>query len=123
MLAFAVVFITMALVFYTVGVWAEKIGGRLKVWHAVVFWLGFVCDTIGTGTMSRIAGGFVLNFHGLSGMLAIVLMLVHAIWATIVLARKDEAMILKFHRFSVFVWAVWLIPMASGMAMGMLGGR
>lgn len=37
MLIYAVVFINLALVLYTVGVWAEKLQKRLKVWHVVVF--------------------------------------------------------------------------------------
>jgi uncharacterized repeat protein (TIGR03987 family) len=121
MLVIAVTFIFSALVFYTVGVWAEKMGGRLKVWHAIVFWFGLACDTIGTAAMGKIAGGmFQLNFHGITGLLAILLMLFHATWATIVLARKDERLIKSFHRLSVFVWCVWLVPMLSGMIFGMV---
>jgi uncharacterized repeat protein (TIGR03987 family) len=121
MLVVAVSFIFSALAFYTVGVWAEKIGGRLKVWQAAVFWLGFICDTIGTGAMGGIAGGmFQFNFHGITGLLAILLMLFHATWATIVLARKDERLIVRFHRLSIFVWCVWLVPMLSGIVFGMV---
>jgi len=31
-------------------------------------------------------------------------MFVHAIWATVVLVKKDEKMIANFHQFSVAVW-------------------
>ena len=55
------------------------------------------------------------DVHGLSGVLAIVLMFIHAIWATVVLVKKDEKMIVNFHKFSVFVWLVWLIPYFSPM--------
>jgi uncharacterized repeat protein (TIGR03987 family) len=51
-------------------------------------------------------------------MTAILLMLFHAAWATRVLIRKDEKRILAFHRFSIFVWIVWMIPMIGGMVMG-----
>lgn len=115
----AVTFIFSAFALYTVGVWAEKISGRLRPWHAAVFWCGFVCDTVGTGAMGRLAGGlFQLNFHGVTGMLAILLMLFHATWATIVLVRKDEKLIKSFHRLSVLVWGIWLVPMLSGMIFG-----
>jgi uncharacterized repeat protein (TIGR03987 family) len=121
MLVVAIVFIFSALALYTLGVWAEKISGRLKGWHAIVFWCGFACDTIGTGAMGKIAGNlFRFNFHGVTGALAIVLMLFHASWATIVLARRDERLIKSFHRLSVVVWAVWLVPMLSGMIFGSL---
>lgn len=119
MLIIAISFIFAACTFYTLGVWAEKLSRRLKVWHAVVFWMGFVCDTIGTGAMGKMAGSIIqFNFHGLTGLLSILLMLFHAIWATIVLARKNETLILNFHKFSFIVWIIWLVPMVNGMILG-----
>jgi len=119
MFVIAVSFIVAAFIFYTTGVWAERIKKRLLAWHAVVFWLGFMCDTIGTGAMGKLAGSLIqFNLHGLTGLLAILLMLFHAIWATIVLVRKNEKLILQFHKFSLVVWLIWLIPMLSGMFLG-----
>ena len=119
LLIIAISFIFAACILYTVGVWAEKISKRLKIWHVVVFWLGLICDTIGTGAMGKLAGSIIqFNFHGLTGLLAILLMLFHAAWATRVMIRKDESMILKFHKFSIVVWIIWLIPMISGMILG-----
>ncbi len=118
-LVVAIVFIFTALALYTVGVWAEKITGRLRWWHVIVFYLGVTADTIGTGAMGLIAGSLIqFNLHGLTGMLAIILMLFHAIWATMVLVKKDEKMIVNFHKFSLLVWGIWLIPMLSGMILG-----
>ena len=97
MLIIAISFIFAACIFYTLGVWSEKIQKRLMVWHTVVFWLGFACDTIGTGAMGKLAGSIIqLNFHGLTGLLAILLMLFHAIWATIAIVRKNENQLLNF---------------------------
>jgi len=117
----AVIIINLALLFYSIGVWSERIQGRLKVWHTVFFWMGLVCDTWGTGMMFEFVGGMSFDVHGISGLLAIVLMLVHAIWATYVLLKKDEKMIVSFHKFSIFVWLVWLIPYFSPMALRMMG--
>jgi uncharacterized repeat protein (TIGR03987 family) len=111
----ATIIITLALVFYSIGVWSERIAGRLKPWHLAFFWLGLVCDTWGTGLMMEMAGGLAFDLHGVSGMLAIILMFIHAIWATVVLIRKDERWIIRFHRFSVAVWLIWLIPYFSPM--------
>lgn len=113
----AVMVINLALVFYSIGVWSERIQGRLRVWHTIFFWLGLVCDTLGTGLMFEMAGGLTYDIHGLSGLFAIILMFIHAIWATIVLIRKDEKMILNFHKFSIFVWFIWLIPYFSPMGL------
>ncbi len=119
MLIIAISFIFAACILYSLGVWSEKISKRLKFWHVIVFWLGLICDTIGTGAMGIIAGSIIqFNFHGLTGLLAILLMLFHAIWATIVIARKNELMIVNFHKFSIIVWIIWLIPMITGMILG-----
>lgn len=115
----AIIIINLALLFYSIGVWSERLQGRLKIWHTVFFWLGLVCDTWGTGLMFEFVGGMSYDFHGISGLLAIILMLVHAIWATVVLVKKDEKMIVSFHKFSIFVWLVWLIPYFSPMVFQM----
>jgi uncharacterized repeat protein (TIGR03987 family) len=116
----AAIFINLALIFYTIGVWSERLQGRLKVWHTIFFWFGLVCDTVGTGMMFKYVGGMSYDIHGFSGVLAIVLMFVHAIWATLVLVKKDEKMIVNFHKFSIFVWLVWLVPYFSPMALRIL---
>ena len=113
------IIITLALVLYSIGVWGERISGSLKIWHLVFFWLGFICDTLGTGMMFDMAGGMTFDVHGLTGLLAIVLMLIHAVWATIVLVRKDERWINNFHKFSVVVWLIWLVPYLSPMIIGL----
>ncbi|MEI6884248.1 MAG: HsmA family protein [Bacteroidota bacterium] len=118
-LVVAIVFINFAMLFYTVGVWAERIQRRLKWWHLVFFWGGLTADTIGTTAMSILSGSlFKATFHGITGNAAILLMLFHAVWATIVLIRRNEKQILNFHKFSIFVWIIWLIPMTSGMIFG-----
>ena len=80
----------------------------------IYFWGGLVFDTTGTAIMMEMAGRIGFDIHGFTGVLAILLMVVHAVWATVVLARKDEKAISNFHRFSVFVWVVWLVPYLNG---------
>lgn len=116
----AIVFINLALIFYTIGVWSEKIQKGLKKHHVIIFWIGIVCDTLGTTAMQRISNGSMFSFHGITGLLALILMLVHAIWATVVLIRKDPKAIETFHRFSILVWIIWLIPFISGAMMHMI---
>lgn len=120
MLIAAIVTITLALVFYSVGVWAEKLQGRLRAWHVVVFWIGLACDSTGTALMSKMADGASGNpVHAVTGAIAIALMLVHSIWASWVILSRNEKAMLRFHRFSLIVWAVWLIPYVSGAFVGM----
>ena len=115
----SMILITLALVFYSIGVWSERIAGRLKGWHLIFFWGGLIFDTIGTGMMMDMAGGITLDIHGVTGVLAILLMVVHAVWASVVLLRKDERAIVNFHRFSVLVWAIWLVPYFTGFFVSM----
>ncbi|MBU3181381.1 HsmA family protein [Clostridium psychrophilum] len=120
MLGYAIIFITLALIFYTVGVWSEKKQGELKKWHLLFFYVGLLFDTLGTTLMSKIVnGGFQLNFHGITGLSAIILMLLHALWATIVLINNDKKAKANFHKFSIIVWIIWLIPFISGAIFGM----
>lgn len=115
----AIVAINLALLFYTVGVWSERLAGRLLPWHLAFFWLGLAADATGTRMMEKIAGRFIFNLHGVTGLAAIILMGIHAVWASFVLLRRDEYAIRKFHRFSVFVWGIWLIPFLNGMSQAM----
>jgi len=115
----SMILITLALVFYSIGVWSERIAGRLKAWHLVFCWGGLIFDTVGTGMMMEMAGGIKPDIHSVTGVLAIVLMVIHAAWATAVLVRKNERAILNFHKFSVLVWAIWLVPYLTGFFVSM----
>ncbi len=115
------VLITLALIFYSIGVWAERIARYLKPWHVVAFWIGFAFDVSGTWAMHLLAQGpfDLLETHTLTGQIALWLMLAHAIWATWVIRRGSEAARQGFHRFSLLVWLFWLIPYFGGMYLGM----
>lgn len=121
MLILSTVLITLALVFYSIGIWAERIARLLKPWHVVTFWAGFTFDVGGTLMMHRMAEGAfsLLDTHTLTGQIALWLMFGHAIWATVVIRRNIEIMKIKFHRFSIFVWLIWLIPYFGGMILAM----
>ncbi len=113
--------ITAALVSYSVGVWSERFSSYLKPWHVAAFWVGFAFDACGTLAMHHIATEpFDLRHpHTLTGQIAIILMLAHAIWATWVVRRGSEHLRSVFHRRSLFVWLVWLVPYFGGAYLGM----
>ena len=115
--------ITLALVFYSIGVWAERIARYLKSWHVAFFWAGLVFDISGTYAMHLIAKGpfNILEPHTLTGQIALWLMLFHAVWATRVIIKNNEELKNKFHKFSIVVWLIWLIPYFGGMYLGMSG--
>lgn len=128
MLMFASIAITAALLLYTAGVFSERAAGRLAGKHLALFWAGLVCDTTGTTLMTIMArtggGEAVPAIHGVTGLLAILLMLFHAGWATVVFARgrhADERALAEertFHRFSTVVWLLWLVPYIIGLLIG-----
>jgi len=117
------VLITLALVFYSVGVWAERLARFLNPWHVAAFWTGFLFDVSGTWAMHRMAKGpFDLRDpHTLTGQIALWLMLAHAAWATVVTRRGSDHARARFHRYSLVVWLVWLVPYFGGMYIGMRG--
>jgi uncharacterized repeat protein (TIGR03987 family) len=120
-IALSAILITLALVFYSIGVWAERITRYLKKWHVWAFWTGLLFDISGTWTMGKLSENpfNILDLHSLTGQIALWLMFIHAIWATIVVRRGSEIMLEKFHKYSLLVWIIWLIPYFGGMIMGM----
>lgn len=129
MLALAIVIITLALVFYSIGIWAERIQRTLKWWHAAFFALGLAADITGTLLMTSIANdrraagveaGPLDGLMAITGTLAIGLMAVHLVWAVVVLIRNRTEEKAVFHRFSLAVWAIWLVPYALGAAAAMM---
>ena len=71
--------------------------------------------------MFEMVGGMTFDIHGITGVIAIGLMFIHATWAFVVLRKKDENAIMNFHKFSVAVWVIWLIPYFSPMFFAMAG--
>lgn len=121
-IALAAIAITAALGFYTLGVFGERQQGLLQKRHVVMFWLGLCCDTTGTLLMSvfaRSEGAESLGLHAIAGMVAIALMVIHAVWASIVFVRGGRTARAVFSRFSIVVWLVWLVPYVCGMLIGM----
>ena len=117
----AAILISLALLFYSLGVWSERLARYLKGWHVAAFWTGFLFDVSGTWAMHLMASGpfDILEPHTLTGQLALWLMLGHAAWATWVVKKGSDSLRTRFHRYSVFVWLFWLIPYFGGMYLGM----
>ena len=119
-LSTAIVSITLALIFYTIGTWAENLQKVLKIWHIIFFLLGLSADTLGTSIMSRIVNetGGEETLHAVTGLIALILMAIHATWAIWTYWRGSEKAKQKFSKFSVIVWAFWLIPYIIGAYLG-----
>lgn len=122
-LVLAIITITLALVFYTIGVFSERMSGELRLNHLFLFGLGLVFDTTGTTIMSTIekseSVATSLSLHQVTGVLAIALMAFHFIWAIYVYTKGTTQAKHTFHKFSLVVWLFWLIPYVAGLIVGM----
>lgn len=118
------IIMSLALVLYTAGVWSERVQRDLKGWHVVLFWLGIVCDGTATYLMRLLVmmGEDPGVIHGVTGLAAFLLMLLHALWATWVFLRGRPEAREGFHRYRVAVWVVWLVPYLGGMVAGIARG-
>lgn len=117
----AIVIISMALIFYSVGVWSERIQGGLRGWHVVAFGLGLLCDFVGTAFMAELVRltGQDNRLHAVLGSVAVFLMAIHAVWAYWTFRKGSEKAKRSFSRFSIIVWFIWLIPYFIGVYLGM----
>lgn len=106
--------VTLAFVFYTWGIWGPRKRKEIKPLHVTFLWLGLVLDAGGTALMAMQIGYYRMDIHGIIGTLAIALMAVSAIWATVVRTKRDPAAVALYIRFSVLVWAFWLLPYFYG---------
>ena len=125
-MSFGLTFMLVALTAYSIAVWGEQLTKDLKPIFVVLFCVGVACDTTGTLMMVIDFGIasmelFDFLFHSITGAAAILLMLIHAIWAIRVLLTSDEVSAARFHKFSKFVWLFWLVPYLSPMLTGMMG--
>lgn len=117
----AIAVISSALVFYTIGVWGERLQKGLHKWHLIFFSLGLLCDTVGTSLMEHIAKLTHAHneIHTVTGLMAIILMFVHAVWAFYTYYKGSAQAKKHFSRFSILVWCIWLIPYFIGVYIGM----
>lgn len=131
MLPIAIVLISLALLSYTVGVWAERRSRSLRWWHVGAFAAGLAFDVAGTFIMSRIAAagaqqhvegiaGTLNTVMSVTGLVALILMALHLTWAAAVMIRNRRNERERFHQLSVGVWTIWLVPYFSGMAAAMI---
>lgn len=69
-------------------------------------------------------GGEAAQILGLimavTGALALLLMAIHFAWALYVMIKGSDRARAVFHKFSLVVWGIWLVPYFTGMVGGML---
>tara|TARA_B100001971_G_C18012244_1_gene443012 strand:+ start:533 stop:787 length:255 start_codon:yes stop_codon:yes gene_type:complete len=69
-----------------------------------------------------VEAGALDQMMAITGLAAIILMAIHLAWAVVVLIRGRANEKAVFHRFSIVVWTIWLVPYVLGAAGAMIGG-
>ncbi len=121
MLLKAVIFMNLALAFYTYAVFSGRKEG-LHVKHLVVFGIGLLFDGLGTHQMNLFATAYgkAPQWHNLSGLLSLAGMGFHFLLAlTATLLNRAERVNRTFHRVSLSIYSLWVVAFASGAISGM----
>jgi len=123
MLFQAVIWMNLALIFYTWAVFSARKRGLHRK-HLFIFGFGLLCDYLGTHLMLLygLSTGIVPEWHILVGIASLSGMALHfmlAFVATIV--RRAEAVNRLFHRVSLSIYTGWLIAFISGSIAGICG--
>ena len=118
----AVIWMNLALAFYTYAVFSGRKQG-LHVKHLVVFGLGLLADGLGTHQMNLFATSYgkAPEWHNWSGILSLGGMAFHFLLALVAsLSHRAEAVNRAFHRVSLTIYTLWLVAFASGAISGMV---
>jgi uncharacterized repeat protein (TIGR03987 family) len=122
MLLRAIIWMNLALIFYTWAVFSGRKEGLHRK-HLVIFGIGLFCDFLGTRQMNlfAISYGKAPEWHNITGIASLAGMAFHFLLALVAsLANKAGAVNRVFHRVSLSIYTCWLIAFFSGAISGMM---
>ncbi len=119
LLIISVVLFSIAMVFYTWGVWSERKQKYLMPKHVKLFACGVAADCLATLLSSIVIGGVVWTPHAIMGFVSLGLMAVHFVWSVIAIRQNKPDTLRRFHRLSLLVWSVWMVSYLSGFVLGL----
>ena len=122
MLVKAVIYMNLALLFYTYAVFSGRREG-LQRKHLVVFGIGLFFDYLGTRQMNLFASAYgkAPEWHNLSGIFSLAGMAFHFLLALLAtFLHKADRVNRAFHRVSLTIYSLWLVAFASGAISGMM---
>ncbi len=103
-----------ALFMYSFVIWRHRFTHKLSSWMVWLFGLGLLADAGGTVLLCVVpAESWQFTLHTVSGLLALLIMALHFLWALPARVSWGESRI-YFDRFSVYAWYLWLIAFMSG---------
>ena len=122
MLARAVIWMNLALIFYTWAVFSGRKQG-LHPKHLAIFGIGLFCDFMGTHQMNLVAAmyGKAPEWHNATGIASLAGMGFHFLLAlTASLLHRAEKVNVLFHRVSLTIYSCWLVAFVTGAVSGMM---
>jgi len=110
-LMIAVTVVTLALIFYSVGFFSALKKQKISIITPLFYWLGVVCDISSTIIMFILAKGTSTfsTAHGIIGIIALILMVGCAIYATIAHRKNIAEITLAFRQHSTIIYILWII--------------
>lgn len=117
-----IVWMNLALVFYTWAVFSGRRQGLHKR-HLFIFGIGLLCDYLGTMEMSVFARtyGKAPQWHHIVGVASLAGMAFHFLLAFVAsMLQRAEAVNRVFHRISLTIYSAWLAAFLTGAIAGML---
>ena len=123
MLFQAVIWMNLALVFYTWAVFSARKQGLHRK-HLLLFGAGLLCDYVGTHLMLLygLSTGVVPEWHIIIGIASLSGMAFHFMLAlAAALIRRAEGVNRLFHRVSLGIYSAWLIAFITGSVAGISG--
>ena len=114
----ATILFTVALLLYSTAIWSERLAQQLKKWHVAVFFCGVLTDALATWITIDFIGAIVLTPHAIFGFTSLFLMVLHFVWAVIVLFSSNKQTLELFHKFGLFVWSIWMLSYLTGFISG-----
>lgn len=122
MLLKAVIYMNLALAFYTYAVFSGRREGLHRK-HLFVFGIGLFFDYLGTMQMNLFAAAYgkAPEWHNLSGILSLAGMAFHFLLALLAtFLNKADTANRAFHRVSLTIYLLWLTAFASGALSGLM---
>jgi len=123
MLLEAVIWMNLALIFYTWAVFSARRRG-LGRRHLFLFGAGLLSDYRGTHLMLLygLSTGIIPDWHIIIGMASLAGMAFHFLLAAVAAAvRRAQAVDRLFHRVSLTIYSGWLVAFMTGTVAGVWG--
>lgn len=122
MLTNAIIISVLSAAAYTLGVWTLSKNKKLKALQLLLFWLAFCGNAAGAGLLRLAVGegsGFLFRLRSVCIIISVVILFVHAVWATALMSIPEDKSMRIFLRDSKLVWKIWLIFFLPGVILGL----